>query len=122
MSDPGRIRPPGSRTRLAGLGLSALCLLGVGYWALQQPAPQIPTDARGISLLMGAVAFYALATLVRGERWLELMRHGGAEPSRADAYALTAVGYMGNNLLRLGPATRSGSFSRHREPELGCAT
>jgi uncharacterized membrane protein YbhN (UPF0104 family) len=57
---------------------------------------------------MGAVALYAVATLARGERWLQLMRHGGAEPTRADAYALTAVGYMGNNVLpaRAGDAIR----------------
>jgi uncharacterized membrane protein YbhN (UPF0104 family) len=45
---------------------------------------------------------------VRGERWQALLRHNGAHPKRADSYALTAVGYMGNNVLpaRAGDAFR----------------
>jgi hypothetical protein len=45
---------------------------------------------------------------VRGERWRALLRHNGARPARADAWALVAVGYMGNNVLpaRAGDALR----------------
>jgi uncharacterized membrane protein YbhN (UPF0104 family) len=42
---------------------------------------------------------YAVATLLRGERWRSLLHDGGAECSRGDAYALTTIGYMGNNAL-----------------------
>lgn len=104
---------PGTRgrrraVRLLGLVLSALCLAGVAWWASRQPPPELPSGAEGLSLLLAAIALYALATLVRGERWLRLLRHDGATPTRADAYALTAVGYMGNNVLpaRAGDAMR----------------
>ena len=58
--------------------------------------------------LAGAIALYGVATCVRGERWQALLRHNGAHPKRADSYALTAVGYMGNNVLpaRAGDAFR----------------
>ena len=96
------------RLRAAGWLLSALCLGAVVWWSLQQPPPELPSGARGIAWLAAAIAIYAVATLVRGERWLRLMRHDGARPARADAYALTAVGYMGNNVLpaRAGDAMR----------------
>jgi uncharacterized membrane protein YbhN (UPF0104 family) len=45
---------------------------------------------------------------VRGERWQRLLRDEGGTPPRADTYALTAIGYMGNNVLpaRAGDAIR----------------
>ena len=46
-----------------------------------------------------ALGLYALATALRGERWLRLLRDAGACLSRTDAYAVTTVGYMGNNAL-----------------------
>ena len=46
-----------------------------------------------------ALALYALATLLRGERWRCCSPTRGAELSRVDADALTTVGYMGNNAL-----------------------
>ena len=51
---------------------------------------------------------YGLATVVRSERWHRLLRDEGARPPRVDSYALTAVGYMGNNVLpaRAGDAIR----------------
>jgi uncharacterized membrane protein YbhN (UPF0104 family) len=48
---------------------------------------------------VGAVAVYALATALRGERWWKLLLGVGAHPTRSDTYSLTAVGYMGNNVL-----------------------
>lgn len=96
------------RLRAAGWLLSALCLGAVVWWASRQPPPELPSGAQGIGWLVAAVVLYGLATLIRGERWLHLMRHDGASPARADAYALTAVGYMGNNVLpaRAGDAMR----------------
>jgi uncharacterized membrane protein YbhN (UPF0104 family) len=46
-----------------------------------------------------ALLLYALATVLRGERWLRLRRDSNHACSRTDAYALTTVGYMGNNAL-----------------------
>jgi uncharacterized protein (TIRG00374 family) len=49
--------------------------------------------------LVGALALYVVATLMRGERWDRILRRSGVAASRADVYALTPVGYMGNNVL-----------------------
>ena len=45
---------------------------------------------------------------MRSERWQRLLVDEGAKPHRADTYALTVVGYMGNNILpaRAGDAIR----------------
>ena len=45
---------------------------------------------------------------MRAERWQRLLEDEGATPHRADTYALTVVGYMGNNILpaRAGDAIR----------------
>ncbi len=58
--------------------------------------------------LLGAIALYGLATIVRAERWQRLLEDEGARPPRADTYALTVVGYAGNNILpaRAGDAIR----------------
>ena len=46
---------------------------------------------------------------MRSERWQRLLVDEGAEPARVDTYALTCVGYMGNNVLpaRAGDAIRA---------------
>ncbi len=46
--------------------------------------------------------------MVRSERWQRLLVDEGAHPPRTDTYALTCVGYMGNNVLpaRAGDAIR----------------
>jgi glycosyltransferase 2 family protein len=45
---------------------------------------------------------------VRAERWHQILEHTGVHAKRADCYALTTVGYMGNNVLpaRAGEALR----------------
>jgi hypothetical protein len=55
-----------------------------------------------------AVGLYALATLVRAERWHQILESTGVHAARVDCYALTTVGYMGNNVLpaRAGEALR----------------
>jgi uncharacterized membrane protein YbhN (UPF0104 family) len=69
------------------------------WWASHQKAPQLPHTPRELLALVAAVACYGLATLVRAERWQRLLTDEGAKPARADTYALTCVGYMGNNVL-----------------------
>src|SRR5437763_9349455 len=92
---------------LRGLGwlISLAALAAVVVWALGQPAPKAP-EIPGLVPL--AVGLYAVATLVRAERWRLLLRFNGAAPSRVDCHALTCVGYMGNNVLpaRAGDAMR----------------
>jgi uncharacterized membrane protein YbhN (UPF0104 family) len=93
---------------ILGAIVSILSLAGVVWWALDQKAPTLPDTGARWAALVGAVALYAVATCVRGERWQALLRHNGAHPQRADSYALVAVGYMGNNVLpaRAGDAFR----------------
>ena len=97
-----------SRLPLIGLAVSAVAVAGVVYWALHQEPPQFPDTAREWGALAGAVALYALATLVRGERWHSLLRAEGAQPHRADSHGLNIVGYAANNVLpaRAGDAVR----------------
>jgi uncharacterized membrane protein YbhN (UPF0104 family) len=93
---------------LLGVAVSVLSLAGVVWWALGQEAPTLPSTGERWAALAGAIALYAVATCVRGERWQALLCHNGARPHRADTYSLVAVGYMGNNVLpaRAGDAFR----------------
>lgn len=75
--------------------VSVLALGGVVWWFSRQDMPALPTFEEAAGPLAAAVALYMVATLLRGERWHRLVGRG----SRADAYALTTVGYMGNNAL-----------------------
>ena len=102
---PGRRRSPLS---LLGIAVSVVALAAVVWWASKQQAPPLPNTAAEIGALIGAIALYALATVVRAERWQRLLVDEGAKPHRHDTYALTVVGYMGNNVLpaRAGDAIR----------------
>jgi uncharacterized membrane protein YbhN (UPF0104 family) len=102
---PGRRWSPLS---LIGIAVSILALAGVVWWASKQQAPDLPSTPKEIAALIGAIGLYALATVVRSERWQRLLVDEGATPHRADTYALTVVGYMGNNVLpaRAGDAIR----------------
>lgn len=75
--------------------VSILALGGVIWWFSRQDMPTLPALSDAAGPLAAAIALYFVATLLRGERWHQLVRRG----TRADAYALTTVGYMGNNAL-----------------------
>lgn len=93
-------RPVGGvALRVGGILISAGCLAVVVWWASQQQAPRLPSGAGQWWALAGSIGAYAVATAVRSERWLALLRHGGASASRVDAHGLTLAGYMGNNTL-----------------------
>jgi glycosyltransferase 2 family protein len=102
---PRRRRSPLS---LLGALVSVVALAAVVWWASKQQAPRLPHTPGQLLALVGAIALYGLATLVRGERWQRLMRDEGGTPPRVDTYALVAIGYMGNNVLpaRAGDAIR----------------
>ncbi|HEX7292477.1 MAG TPA: lysylphosphatidylglycerol synthase transmembrane domain-containing protein [Conexibacter sp.] len=86
--------------RLLLLAIWAIPIAGVVWWATKQEAPTFPGDAEGILALVGALALYAVATLIRGERWLHILHRADVkDATRADAHALVPVGYMGNNVL-----------------------
>jgi glycosyltransferase 2 family protein len=88
--------------------VSLVALAAVVWWATKQPAPHIPTGGDSLAWLIAAIGLYVLATLVRAERWHLILVHTGVDAKRTDCYALTTVGYMGNNVLpaRAGEALR----------------
>ena len=90
---------PSRRITVLGGVISVLALAGVIVWATGQEAPTFPSDAAEWVALAGAVGLYAAAIGLRGERWWRLLEDSSAHASRADAQALTVVGYMGNNVL-----------------------
>jgi uncharacterized membrane protein YbhN (UPF0104 family) len=106
--DPPPRRRIGSRLSWLGIAISLAAVAGVVWWASRQEAPTLPSTGAEIAALLGAVALYGVATVVRSERWQRLLVDQGATPERADTYALTCVGYMGNNVLpaRAGDAIR----------------
>ena len=86
--------------RLLLLAIWVIPIAGVVWWATKQEAPTFPSDAKGIMALVGALALYAVATLMRGERWLQILHRSDVnDVTRTDAHALVPVGYMGNNVL-----------------------
>ena len=106
---PAPRRRGGSRLQWVGLAVSLLSVAGVVWWAPHQEPPQLPPTGPEWAALLGAVALYALATVVRGERWQRLLEdEGGHARARATRTRSTCVGYMGNNVLpaRAGDAVR----------------
>ncbi len=88
--------------------ISLAALGAVVWWASSQEAPKIPSGTDAIAWLAAALALYAVATVVRAERWHAILALTGIAASRADCYGLSVVGYMGNNVLpaRAGEALR----------------
>jgi uncharacterized membrane protein YbhN (UPF0104 family) len=79
--------------------VSLIALAAVVWWAAKQDAPEFPTGGTALAWLGAAVALYAVATVLRGERWHWILHVTGVRTHRSDCYALTTVGYMGNNVL-----------------------
>jgi uncharacterized protein (TIRG00374 family) len=79
--------------------VSALSLAAVLWWSSRQDRPILPDGAEGLVAIALAGAVYAAATLGRAERWHRILGHAGLPARRRDSYALTTVGYMGNNVL-----------------------
>jgi uncharacterized membrane protein YbhN (UPF0104 family) len=88
--------------------VSLIALAAVVWWARGQEPPELPSGGEAIAWLVGALMFYTVATLLRGERWHQILRITGVDAHRSDCYALTTIGYMGNNVLpaRAGEALR----------------
>ena len=93
------IRPSPQLQRRASVVVSVIALAAVAWWVSKQDAPRFPSSAGGYLWLVGALGVYALALVARGWRWHRIMRLAGIPHRRADAYRLTLVGYMGNNVL-----------------------
>jgi uncharacterized membrane protein YbhN (UPF0104 family) len=95
--------------RIASTVVSLVFLAAAAWWASKQKMPTLPSGTHAYLSLTGALALYALATLCRGERWHHLLNHTSIHPKRIDSYAITTVGYAGNNVLpaRAGEALRT---------------
>ena len=79
--------------------VSALSLAAVAWWSSRQDRPALPEGSRALIAMGLAAAVYCAATLARAERWHRILAHAGLAARRHDSYALTTVGYMGNNVL-----------------------
>jgi glycosyltransferase 2 family protein len=88
-----------SRTYVLRIAVSAIAFAAVVWWATRQPLPHLADAGTALPGLGAGLALYALATLLRGERWRLLLSDAGAESSRGEAVGLTTIGYMGNNAL-----------------------
>ena len=95
---------------------SLVALAAVVWWASHQPAPELPGSGHALAWLVMGAGLYALVTLLRGERWHQVLKLTGVDADRADSYGLTTVGYMGNNVLpaRAGEMLRVVLLSRRR--------
>jgi glycosyltransferase 2 family protein len=88
-----------ARALLLPAAVSVVALVAVVWWASRQQMPELPAASVALPRLAAALGLYTLATALRGERWLRLLRVAGIRLGRGDAYAITTVGYMGNNAL-----------------------
>jgi uncharacterized protein (TIRG00374 family) len=79
--------------------VSLIALGAVIWWASNQDAPKLPHGTAAYAWLAAALGLYAVATLLRSERWHQILHLVDVHPKRADTYSLTCVGYMGNNVL-----------------------
>lgn len=96
------------RFALFQVTFSVVALAAVIWWASRQDAPEIPSGTDALAWLVLALGLYALATVVRAERWHAILRESRIDARRVDCYGLSTVGYMGNNVLpaRAGEALR----------------
>ena len=78
---------------------SLVALAAVVWWASKQDAPELPSTGSAVGWLVGAACLYAVVTILRGERWHQILHMTGVNTRRRDSYGLTTVGYMGNNVL-----------------------
>jgi uncharacterized membrane protein YbhN (UPF0104 family) len=96
---------------------SLIALAAVVWWASHQDAPELPATTHAFTWLLAGVGLYVLATLLRCERWHRVLHLTSVDAERRDSYALTTVGYMGNNVLpaRAGEMLRVVLLSRRTD-------
>jgi uncharacterized membrane protein YbhN (UPF0104 family) len=82
-----------------GALVSVVSLAAVGWWISRQGAPHLPSSAVGFAWLGAAMCVIAVNFGVRGWRWHLILRSAGIPHRERDAFGLTLVGYMGNNVL-----------------------
>jgi glycosyltransferase 2 family protein len=90
------------RPRLAswlGVAVSVVSLAAVGWWIARQDSPRLPESGVGYAWLAVALLLSSCTLALRGHRWHAILRLAGVPHRRRDAYGLTLVAYMGNNVL-----------------------
>ncbi|HEX6761556.1 MAG TPA: lysylphosphatidylglycerol synthase transmembrane domain-containing protein [Gaiellaceae bacterium] len=87
------------RVGLLQVAVSLAALAGIAWWATRQRSPHLSLDDAALAWLSAGLLLYAVATLLRGERWHRLLRGSDADRGRGESYRLTTIGYMGNNTL-----------------------
>jgi glycosyltransferase 2 family protein len=92
------MRRPGASAAL-GLLVSGLSLAAVVWWIAGQDAPKLPDTAAGWAWLIPAALVIVANFGLRGWRWHLILHRAGVPHRQRDAYGLTLVGYMGNNVL-----------------------
>jgi uncharacterized membrane protein YbhN (UPF0104 family) len=92
------VRRPAASTWVGAL-VSVVSLAAVAWWISRQGAPRLPDSAAGFAWLGAALLVIAGNFGVRGWRWHRILRQAGIPHRRRDAFGLTLVGYMGNNVL-----------------------
>jgi hypothetical protein len=92
---PKRLTAPA----VVGTLVSLVSLAAVALWISKQEAPQLPDSRSGYAWLVLAMGVIAFNFTLRGWRWHLVMRFAAVPHRRRDAFGLTLVGYMGNNVL-----------------------
>jgi uncharacterized membrane protein YbhN (UPF0104 family) len=69
------------------------------WWIFRQDAPKLPESGTGFAWMGLSLVLSAATYALRGLRWHKIMRLADVDHRAADAYGLTVVGYMGNNVL-----------------------
>ena len=116
---PRQERRVGSRLSWLGLVVSLLAVAGVVWWASQAgPAATCRRAGSELAALLGAIALYALATVVRAERWQRLLVDEGAHARaarllRADRRRLRGQQRPPRARRRRGPRRADGPARRH---------
>jgi len=90
------------RPRLAswlGVAVSLVSLAAVAWWIARQDPPRLPGSGVGFAWLALALLLSSCTLALRGRRWHRILRLAGVPHRPRDAYGLTLVAYMGNNVL-----------------------
>jgi glycosyltransferase 2 family protein len=82
-----------------GAAVSVVSLVAVGWWIAHQDSPRLPESGVGYAWLAVALLLSSCTLALRGARWHAILRLAGVPHRRRDAYGLTLVAYMGNNVL-----------------------
>jgi uncharacterized membrane protein YbhN (UPF0104 family) len=82
-----------------GVLVSLVSLAAVCWWISRQDAPRMPDSAGGFAWLALALFATAVTLALRGWRWHAILRLSRVPHRVRDAFGLTLVAYMGNNVL-----------------------